>query len=73
MPGVHAVFVTGLTFVPLATKPCSSAGKQVSRPDKLVLVSVSADRTCSATLVGRKSGKRREFFQSKVACGYGFF
>ena len=55
---VHTVFVTGLAFIPVATAEAvtSSPDKQVSKPDKLALISVSADRTCSATLVRRQSG-----------------
>ena len=49
--GVHTVFVTGLVFLPLST-----AEKQVSKQDKLALISVSADRTCSATFIRKKSG-----------------
>lgn len=56
---VHSVFVTGLAFIPVATTESvsSSPDKQVSKPDKLALISVSADRTCSATLVRRQSGR----------------
>ena len=55
--GVHTVFVTGLVFIPLQSKvTTTSSVKQVSKPEKLVLISVSADRTCSGTLVRRKSG-----------------
>jgi prolactin regulatory element-binding protein len=62
--GVHTVFVTGLAFLPLTTKPAvtSSGGKPVSKPGKLVLISVSADRTCSVTFVRRKSGTFKFIF-----------
>ena len=59
---VHTVFVTGLLFLPLLAKKQESkkgepsSGKLVSKREKLVLISVSADRTCSATLVTQKSG-----------------
>ena len=56
--GVHTVFVTGLVFIPLHSKAtATSSVKQVSKPEKLVLISVSADRTCSGTLVRKKSGR----------------
>ena len=63
--GVHTVFVTGLAFIPMETitKPVNPAGKQVSKPDRLALISVSADRTCSATPVKRTTRKYRINFE----------
>jgi hypothetical protein len=64
---VHTVFVTGLLFLPLPTKKrVSSSGKQVSKQEKLVLISVSADRTCSATLVTHKSGIFAHFYRYQL-------